>query len=100
MKLNSIRQKIESLGLELNEVNKDLQNQFKHADITPATVRWDTKPIAYNKKTLNTNFDAIKKGTFNKESEGNTLISRKISYSKVKTKSETKNNATKSNQEI
>lgn len=77
-----IRGKIETLGLELSEVSKTQSNLVKNTDISPISVRWDTKPMTYNKKSLVTNFDKIKKGQLNKVSEDNTLFSRKISKKK------------------
>ncbi len=82
-KLNLIREKIEVLGLELNEVSKTQTNMVKTSDISPISVRWDTKPINYNKKSLVTNFDKIKKGQFNKVSEDNVLFSKKTSNKKL-----------------
>lgn len=86
-KLTNIRQKIENLGLELKEVNKTKSNNIKNSDIIPSSVRWDTKPVNYNKKNLVTNYNSYNKGHFNRESEGSTLVSNRNSIKKNNTKS-------------
>ena len=80
-KLNNIQEKIKSLGMELNEVNKKQENKLKTNDILPCSVKWNTKPIIINKNTLNTGYNNYNKGNNNVESEGNTLGK---SYKKIK----------------
>lgn len=71
-KLSKIREKINTLGMELKESEKQTTTT-KPQDIAPVSVRWDTKPVCYNKKSLNTNYNAKTKGQFNKESSSSFL---------------------------
>ena len=82
-KLTTIRDKIKTLGMEINQVNKLKDNFHRTTDVVPVSVKWDTKPLNYNKKTLISKFNEINKTNLNKESENNTLGKKFNKYSTI-----------------
>jgi hypothetical protein len=75
-KLNKVREKISSLGLELKEVTSIKGNSIKKTDVEPISIKWDTKPYHINQSSLVTNYHSNNNKQMNRESEGSTLKSK------------------------
>ena len=75
-KLTKIQNKIQTLGMNLKEVDKNILFAKNKTDLNPSSLTWNSKPIHINSKTTNTNYNLNMKKNMNKESDEMTLGKR------------------------